>query len=643
MTGKAAMALWTMTAAAASAQTALTPQQAFNAGEAAYAKKDWAGAADNYRAALKGVNARSRSAPVIHARLATALYYKGDDAAARAEAESAIALFGGIGVAQNEDLAASHLLIANLARGVLDSGAAIPAYRRAIAAAAEPGQARLLFDARTGLALAAMTSDPAAAAAALDEVIADPGFAALPKPTQADVLSIRARAELNRGDAKSAARFMKRALDIAGRTTTRVTLSQVAMRGDAALIYARLGDHDQVRQFLTYSGAGHLSDNGWLNHTDSDLPLCGSDIRPDDMAVVQFAIDDAGRTLGAAAVYASRPGPIGDTFARSVRAWRWAPAEVKKLSAFWRSSVRVELRCVTRPPGIRLIEPFRDATEAWLRARGVEADLTDPTLTPDAAASTPAQRVLAALVIMHGEAKAVDIEAKAADLQAQLAAADATADVRAYAAVAIASWHARNGQRPASQARLNEAIAALQMRPDGGRAAAWLRTEQALRNESSGDLAEARAALTGVVNLPAAALPAADPIRTVALLHLSLIDKLTGQASQADSRLAAAGMTTDQCSLLDVQPLAKNMSISSTAFPTEALRWGFEGTVREAFDINADGSVAGVRTVIAYPPLVFGTATEAAVQRFRYAIPTLGDKPLGCAAQTVNVRYIMPK
>lgn len=46
--------------------------------------------------------------------------------------------------------------------------------------------------------------------------------------------------------------------------------------------------------------------------------------------------------------------------------------------------------------------------------------------------------------------------------------------------------------------------------------------------------------------------------------------------------------------------------------------------------------------MIAYPPLVFGPSTERAVRRFRYEIPTIGDKPLGCTAQTVNVRYIMP-
>ena len=97
--------------------------------------------------------------------------------------------------------------------------------------------------------------------------------------------------------------------------------------------------------------------------------------------------------------------------------------------------------------------------------------------------------------------------------------------------------------------------------------------------------------------LPPSTLPADDPVRTIALLHLALIDKRTGHAGEADARLAGAGMTTDQCSLLDVQPVARNMSISSDAFPTEAQRWGFEGTVREAFDINADGSV-GERNAI---------------------------------------------
>ena len=64
--------------------------------------------------------------------------------------------------------------------------------------------------------------------------------------------------------------------------------------------------------------------------------------------------------------------------------------------------------------------------------------------------------------------------------------------------------------------------------------------------------------------------------------------------------------------------------------------------MREAFDIVADGSVQDVRTVIAYPPFVFGPATEKAVRQFTYLPPTLNGSTLGCTGQTLNVRFLIP-
>ena len=626
-----------MAALALQAQTPTAPsaQQLYDAGQAAADKGDWATAATSYRAALAGMNPKGRSAAVIRSRLATALFAVRDNTGARATATAAVAQFAALGVTADGDLAAAHATLGDLARFGGDDPAAIAAYRDAIAAAAGPDRDRQLDAARAGLAMAAMTSDPPAAARALDDALAAPGFAASPKTRQANLLTLRARAELNRGDPKAAKGFIDRALDLAGRTTTRVNMAQVAMRGDAALIYAKLGDTDEVRKLLTYSGAGHLPDNGWLIRGEGDLPLCGDGIAPEDVAVVEFAVNDSGRPIGAAAVYASKPGPLGDTFADAVRHWRWAPATVSKLDVFWRSAVRIELRCVTRPRGVALAEPFRDAAQDWFAAHGIVLDPTDPALKPEpfAAAPGPAGRAARALAAIRAAATQDKATAPRAELSAALDESDAPTDARAFLLLTNAA-----PDRPA----LPAITASLTGQPGAERALAWLRVSQALGDEARGHLIDARAALAAAVALPPAALPADDPVRIVALLHLSLIDKRQGKAAAADARLIAAGVSADQCSLLDVQPMTTNARISSAAFPAEAMRWGFEGTVREAFDINADGSVAGVRTVIAYPPLVFGPATERAVRGFRYAIPTLGDRPIGCAAQTVNVRYVLP-
>jgi outer membrane biosynthesis protein TonB len=58
------------------------------------------------------------------------------------------------------------------------------------------------------------------------------------------------------------------------------------------------------------------------------------------------------------------------------------------------------------------------------------------------------------------------------------------------------------------------------------------------------------------------------------------------------------------------------VATGSSQFPDEALRWKFEGYVQEAFDIADDGRVTNVRTVVSYPPFVFGPSTERAVRSF---------------------------
>jgi tetratricopeptide (TPR) repeat protein len=637
MTGKAWLLAMALAGGTAQAQAPSGAQQAYNAGQAAFDAEDWAGAIPAFRRALTTMRSGA-SAAAVRSRLARALLETGAVEDAEAEARTAVAAFAKLGVTRGEDLAETHLLLGTMARYRLDEEGARVELERAVAAADGPMAGTQQLRARIGLAHAVMTRDPGAAAASLDAVLAQPAqVAMLTKFQQADLYATRARADLNRGDAKAAAVYVERALDLAGRTTTRVTVPQVRVRGDAALIYAKLGDQERVRQNLAYSGAGHLSDNGWLTRAQADLPLCGDDIRPEDVAVVEFAIDENGRTLGAAAVYASRPGGVGDAFAEAVRGWRWPPAAVKKLNAFWRSAVRVELRCVKRPRPIALKEPFRDAAEAWLAANGATVDLTDPALAKAVAAMTataPGPRALIAMAAA-AEAKGKRAEAAQAELRAALDAGNAPTDARAYlldAAGGSGDW----------RAQIVRLIAEMQARRDGGRAAAWFRTELGLRSERDGKLDQARAELEQVVALPLAELPAEDPVRTLALLHVALIDKRQGKAMQADARLQGAGVSADQCSLLDVRPTPRNTSVAASVFPREAVRWSFEGTVREAFDIAADGSVTGVRTVIAYPPFVFGAASERALRDWRFYPPTLGDQALGCVGQTINVQYRLP-
>ena len=638
------MKVWITIVAAlvASGASAQTAQETYNAGQNAYDNGDWATAVTQFRRALGQMKKNGRPAAAVRSRLAQALLISGKPEEAESEARQVPAIFAGLGIKKHEDLAEAYLTLAKLERFRAEDEKAIDYYRKAMDAADGPLLTKTLYRARIGLALTATTRDPAAAIAATDAALADQAtVTSLEKQDQAEVYALRARATLSAGDAKAAAVYIEHALDLAGRTTEKVTVRQVRVRADAALVYGRLGNQENVRKYLTYSGAGHLPDNNWLTRAHTDLPVCGDDVRPDDVAVVEFAIDTDGRPLGAAAVYASRPGIVGAAFAQAIRNWRWEPSEVAKLNDFWRSSVRVELRCVKRPPLIGLSDSFGEAGTAWLAGQGAAIDLSDPAIDLNPLVKTPttdAGRLVAAMVEAKRAKSQKDAEAALASVKAQLDAANAPADVRVY--LMSEALNGVLGDRRMVEERAS-LLASMDARSDGARAAAWLRTEAALAAEGAGRLDEARTGLAGITALPATVLPAEDPIRVLAVLHLSLIDKRQGRAVDADQRLAAAGMSADQCSLLDVRPVARNTSISSRAFPTEAARWHFEGSVREAFDLTADGHVTGVRTVIAYPPFVFGPATEKAVSSFRYLPPTLGDQPLGCVGQTINVHYKM--
>lgn len=481
-----------------------------------------------------------------------------------------------------------------------------------------------------------------------DVLIADPHFFdPLSAKGKATILALRARVELNRRDAKSALPFLNKALSLSGPLTSKVSLEDVAMRADAALIYQQLGDDENTKRYLAYTGAGHLSSNDWLSGV-KELPVCGADLKPEDIAIVQFGIGSDGQTQGAMPVYASRRGEMGVIFADAVRNWRWEKAAIAKLDPFWRASIRLQLGCVTRPPADPLSKSFADEADGWLEAQGVghAADMHFGAAVRDATQSATLRPLAEAM----GNARKAGMTgiwaARAAEVDAVLVRMGAPVAVRVVAAAAIINPPQSTSVKGAAQTRADRLallIPKVDGMPDAARAAAWLRTDRAIALETIGRLDEARSMLDAVEGLPTATLPAEDPIRRVATIHMSLIERLRGNPAAADARLRKTGITADQCDLFDVQPVPANVSVASTQFPTEALRWGFEGYVREAFDIAADGSVKQVRTVIAYPPFVFANATEKAVARFRYIPPTLNGEVLGCANQTQSIRFSIPR
>jgi tetratricopeptide (TPR) repeat protein len=347
------IALAISSGAAADPPAAQSRQAAFDAAQAAFDKSDWKRAIAGFTDVLASMPNASRGEAVIRARLAEALTNDGRTDEAQTEAARAVAELRALSAGPDADLAYAYLTLGDALKFNFANDQAIEAYRQARASAAGPDAAIQSAQAASGLIDAAMVTHPDLAASTADALIASGrAFRVLPRDDQAQIYSLRARAELNRGDPAKARPFVDEALALSGTMDAySLNTSRVTARGDAALVYTMLHNDAAAQDYLAHSGAGYMPKNGWADGADLPLLACGPDLRPEDVAVVQFAIAEDGRTLGATPVYASRAGDMGIIFARAVRTWRWSPTAVAKLNGFWRSAIRVQLGCMPHSNG----------------------------------------------------------------------------------------------------------------------------------------------------------------------------------------------------------------------------------------------------------------------------------------------------
>lgn len=637
-------------AAVAAAAPPGSRQAAYDAAQAAYDKGDWVAAVAGFAPLLPQDHARALtpSEAVIASRLAFALLQQTRLGAARATAERAIAA---LPQSDGANLADALLTAGAAARFSYDYPEAMAAYRRAYAIAEKGGDRPNMIAARIGMAYAGATFDPVSTGKDLDSLLADKAILAdTGKKDLATIEDLRGRAATNAGDAATAGTWLDRAIEHAGGLTLRVDTSQVAMRNDAAIAASLRKDDENTRKYLSYTGAGHLTNMQWIGRYDGELPVCSSftDVRPDDSVVVEFAIADDGHVGGALPIYASRPGPLGALFARTVSDWHWDPNLLKGVDPFWRSTLVLQLRCQSRPKPDGLDTPVKAALAGWLRERNVDdstEDLDryvadgDPRLQEDDVSAIP---VLLKRITQDHQAK----PEQAARLRHMLD--EHAAPPSAYALVIAAdaanrSWSA-GGVHQAAHVRaatLGALVPPFQARYPGDLSTAWLVLEWALALEDAGDFRAAQPLLHTALATPTSVLAEDAPIRRVAQLHAALAAQKLGDAS-TDAALARSGLSADQCSLFDTHPIPSSVSIASSQFPSEALRWHFEGYVREAFDIGDDGRVTNIRTIVAYPPFVFAAGTEQAVRSFRYVPPTIAGRSVGCTGEEQTVNYRIP-
>ncbi len=643
--------LLSMPAHAEGAAPPQTKQAIYNEAQAAFDKEDWATAAKGFERIVLPPSGKSlpRAQAIIRAHLATCYLrlVRFDDAI-----ESGKLAADGLSGQGGEDAADAWLTLGDALRFNLDMPAATDAYAKAMQQTGVPDVAIVKMRAELGAALANIVFDPAKAITHTDAVMGDPLIMkAMDKKQLAQIEDLRGMALANLGNPKEAIKFLRDAvLHSGGLSGNKVSLLQVGLRGDAAIVFQLLHDDTETHNYLSWTGAGHLK-NDWTSGSNVEPPICGGagDIKPEDTAVVQFSVNDVGKVISAVPIYASRTGEMGIEFARTVKEWRWQPEAVLKLAPFWRASVRMQLRCIIKPRGSELQNSFYRATLAWLNSKVIGTwtfkGLLDHTIltTSEKLSSKENEVSLQVLVVRWARAihDRVEHRSLSGALYKALNEANAPADVLAFFIVGDNSsgGYAFTNHAYASAKYLGQAIAGFELQWPHTRAAAWLRTERAIALERAGDFKAARPELEIVLSEPETALPDDDAIRRLATLHLAAIKQHDGDIAGAKTLITNAGITDQQCSLMDVRPIVTNNAAASVMFPQEAMRWGFNGFVRTAFDIAADGSVKNTPAVLAYPPFIFDESAERGISHFRYLPPSIDGSALGCSGQNMNIVY----
>ena len=627
-------------------------QAVYDAAQAAFDKDDWTQASQGFAKLLPAEPGRplSRSEAVIASRYATALFHL----ERLDEAQGWISRsLQDLGQDDATLVADAWITRGDVERLRYDYPEALKAYRQADALLASSGLSDQLVRARFGHAYVATTYDPSAVTPRLGALLADPAFAkAVPRDTLAQAEDLVARAAMNAGDKPAARHWMEKAVDDSGGLTTeRVSIGQVTIRADAGIIARLQRRDDDARRYFTYTGAGHLKDMSWVVDHAGDLPVCGDaadEVRPDDSVVVTFAIGVDGAVVGAIPVYASRPGPLGAIFAKTVSSWRWNPEKLRKVEGFWRATLQLELRCVTRPQPAELGKTTYNELGQWLKQRGLitpaelatlEANQYLKVRSDDARLTQPGGVVLRATA-----ARLPEEPAKIEQLWMEMEKVGAPPSAFATLIKDLAGTRSVKGNGLKESARIRaqtyaEWLPRFRKAFPEDRAVSWIVLNQALALEDSGDFAGAQPLLETLTNRKPAGVPADDVLVHVAQLHQAIGLDRAGKAEAAKAVLERSGLTLDQCSLFDTHPVAESLKVASSAFPEEALRWQFEGFAQEAYDIDDNGGVKNVRTVVSYPPFVFDQATERAVTGFRYVPPRVGGKAVGCQAHRQSVSF----
>jgi hypothetical protein len=132
------------------------------------------------------------------------------------------------------------------------------------------------------------------------------------------------------------------------------------------------------------------------------------------------------------------------------------------------------------------------------------------------------------------------------------------------------------------------------------------------------------------------------PLRVHALLAQANAAAARGDMAAAAGAFARTGLSEQQCALIGPKPTMASSGASSELYPVDLMQLGFEGWTRIEYDIAADGRTAGQRTLIAYPPFLFGDAAKAMIGKTRYVRSYRPETSVACAANQLSFRFALP-
>lgn len=623
-------------------------QSQFEAGEKALATRNPAQALAVFEGLERQLMGSAKPSPrnlaLVRVRLAEARLMTGDYDTAQGLTSSALPALG-----SEADKAVRFDALRLLARAEelnLDLAAAERHYREALAIEGVGDE-----QVRRGVAAAAarvtIFSDPARAVRELEALSneAKGGETREAKEGDAAYWGLLARARLNAGDLPGAEKAIDRAVSLAGGLTRTVSITDIALRSDAALIALQRGDTDKARRYLAYSGTGVLDRKDELVFpAELALPPCGGEIglKPDDWAIVQFALADSGRVVAAEPILSTRGGFVAVEFAKSAREWAWTSESARQVPTFFRNAVRVQVRCTTAPETQPVSSLAQPALADWVKAIGAPV--------AEAYAARDTRAALAAAVARHGPSSAslapflarvtadpTSSEKEKDDAGRQLldlvVVHKAPAEAIAYVASNALPWDSYT--RPRKPDPLDAVIAWPQIR-SSARALAYLDLIRADRKMKLKDWSTAEAMLTQLTS-PAGGLAKDDMIRTAASVRLASMAAAAGDRANAVKWFEASGLDPSQCALVDASPTPIRRGGSSKDYPDQVQ--GFNALVITEFDITTAGTTAKVRPIFSYPPEMFNAAATGIIERSKYAPTYRPDGAPGCTGYRDRVRF----